>query len=90
MIAWIAVNMIWASAAMLLVLAIRAPVARLFGAGPAYALWIIPLFRLVMPPLPALGADLPLLPAPDLILALEGTAAPLPRHDSSGRSPVKR
>lgn len=85
MIAWIAINMIWASAAMLLVLAIRAPVARLFGAGPAYALWIIPLFRLVMPPLPALAADLPLLPAPDLILALEGTAAPLPPEGGPGQ-----
>ena len=30
--------MVWASLVMLLVLAVRRPVARLFGAGPAYAL----------------------------------------------------
>jgi len=86
MSAWLVDNMIWASAMMLLVLAIRRPAAYLFGAGPAYALWIIPLFRLVMPPLPAIGAELPaLLPAPSLILALEGTAAPLPPDGGPGQ-----
>jgi beta-lactamase regulating signal transducer with metallopeptidase domain len=35
---------------MLLVLVIRRPVARLFGAGVAYALWLIPALRLVAPP----------------------------------------
>lgn len=86
MSAWLIDNMIWASAMMLLVLAIRRPAAHLFGAGPAYALWIIPLLRLVMPPLPAFGAELPaLLPAPSLILALEETAAPLPPDGGSGQ-----
>ena len=37
MTGWLAGNMAWASVAMLLVLAVRRPVARLFGAGPAYA-----------------------------------------------------
>lgn len=41
-----------ASLLTLLVLAIRRPVARHFGAGIAYALWLLPLARLVMPPLP--------------------------------------
>ncbi len=36
----------------LLVLAIRKPVARHFGAGIAYALWLLPVARLVLPPLP--------------------------------------
>ena len=36
----------------LLVLAIRKPVARHFGAGTAYALWLLPLARLALPPLP--------------------------------------
>ena len=40
---------------MLLVLAIRRPVRRLFGAGPAYALWLVPALRLVVPPLAVLG-----------------------------------
>lgn len=86
MTAWLIANMIWASLAMLVVLAIRQPAARLFGAGPAYALWLIPLLRLVMPPLPWFGADLPaLLPASDLIVALEETAAPLPPYGGPGQ-----
>ena len=36
----------------LLVLAIRKPVARHFGAGTAYALWLLPVARLALPPLP--------------------------------------
>ena len=36
----------------LLVLAVRKPVARHFGAGIAYALWLLPFARLVLPPLP--------------------------------------
>ena len=35
-----------------LVLAVRKPVARHFGAGTAYALWLLPVARLVLPPLP--------------------------------------
>ncbi len=37
----------------LLVLAIRRPFARRFGAKAAYALWMLPLVRFVMPPLPS-------------------------------------
>ncbi|RIJ23612.1 hypothetical protein D1224_04940 [Henriciella barbarensis] len=36
-----------------LVLIVRRPFARQFGAKAAYALWLVPLARLVMPPLPA-------------------------------------
>lgn len=36
----------------LLVLAVRKPVARHFGAGIAYALWLLPIARLLLPPLP--------------------------------------
>lgn len=38
---------------MLLVLLIRKPFARRFGAKAAYALWLVPLARFVIPPLPA-------------------------------------
>lgn len=38
---------------MLLVLLIRKPFARRFGAKAAYALWLVPLTRFVVPPLPA-------------------------------------
>jgi len=51
---WILQNMAAASLVMLVVLAIRIPVARAFGAGWAYALWLLPLFRLLLPPLPSL------------------------------------
>ena len=36
-----------------LVLLVRKPVAKRFGAGAAYALWSLPLIRLVLPPLPS-------------------------------------
>ena len=36
----------------ILVLVVRKPVARHFGAGIAYALWLLPVARLVLPPLP--------------------------------------
>lgn len=36
-----------------IVLAIREPVARRFGANMAYALWLLPALRLIMPPLPS-------------------------------------
>ena len=36
-----------------IVLLVRRPFARQFGAKAAYALWLVPLARLFMPPLPA-------------------------------------
>ena len=59
MTAWIVENMVLATAAMLLVLLVRKPVASLFGAGAAYALWLIPPLRLILPPIPALDAPIP-------------------------------
>lgn len=50
---WLVGNLVWTSVLLALVLAIRLPFARVFGAGPAYALWLLPAFRLVAPPLPA-------------------------------------
>lgn len=41
------------------VLLLRNPVARLFGPRAAYALWLAPLLRLVVPPLPSAPAILP-------------------------------
>ena len=71
---WLAANLVWASATMLLVLAVRRPVARLFGAGAAYALWLLPAARLVLPPTAALDAAVgELVPAIDTIIALDGS-----------------
>jgi beta-lactamase regulating signal transducer with metallopeptidase domain len=78
--AWFAENMLWASAAMLLVLAIRRPVASLFGAGISYALWLIPAVRLIAPPGEWLtmlsGTSLPSLPPLLVTIDLAGEAAP--------------
>ena len=48
----LAVNLIGASVLVAVVLLIRTPVARTFGARAAYALWLAPALRLVIPPLP--------------------------------------
>jgi bla regulator protein BlaR1 len=63
MIAWAVESLIAVSLLMLLVLAVRGPVARLFGAEWAYALWLLPLLRLMLPPLPfAAGEILSVIP----------------------------
>jgi bla regulator protein blaR1 len=73
--AWLVQNMAAASLVMLAVLAIRIPVARAFGAGWAYALWLLPLARLLLPPLPSLAVDLPsLVPALEILVPVEGAA----------------
>ncbi len=54
MIAWMLETMVAASLLMLLVLAVRRPVAELFGAQWAYALWLLPVL-------------LPLLPVPEFL-----------------------
>lgn len=52
MIGWAVETFVATSLLMLLVLAIRAPVRRSFGPTMAYALWLLPVLRLAMPPLP--------------------------------------
>jgi beta-lactamase regulating signal transducer with metallopeptidase domain len=72
---WIVQNMAAASLVMLVVLAVRLPVARAFGAGWAYALWLLPLLRLLLPPLPALpfSAEMPAL---EILVPVTAAAAP--------------
>ena len=52
MISWLLDTLLGVTLLMLLVLAVRRPVARFFGAGWAYALWLLPPMRLLLPPLP--------------------------------------
>ena len=86
MIAWLLANMAWASAAMLLILALRRPFARLFGAGPAYALWLVPVLRLALPPLPAFAPEMPnLVPSETLVVFAADAAAPLPPEGGPGQ-----
>lgn len=49
---WLVSNALIASLLIIVVLAIRRPVAQLFGARAAYALWLAPALRLILPPLP--------------------------------------
>jgi beta-lactamase regulating signal transducer with metallopeptidase domain len=81
-LSWLLENLVWASAAMLLVLAIRRPVARYFGAGVAYGLWLVPALRLVAPPADWIAQffNTPLPSLPPLLLLAEagGEAAPPP------------
>ena len=52
MIGWALETLAASTALMLLVLALRRPVAAAFGARIAYALWALPALRLLLPPLP--------------------------------------
>lgn len=54
MIAWLVETLIVTTALVLLVLVLRNPVRQTFGAKVAYALWMLPALRLVMPPVTAL------------------------------------
>ena len=49
---WLAGNLLVASLLVVAVLLLRRPVASWFGARAAYALWLAPALRLVLPPLP--------------------------------------
>ncbi|MGB5076963.1 MAG: M56 family metallopeptidase [Sphingorhabdus sp.] len=46
---WLFDSLVVTSLLMAIILIIRRPVAKLFGPGVAYALWLIPAFRLLMP-----------------------------------------
>ncbi len=48
---WLADTLIVTGLLIVAVLLLRRPVARLFGAQTAYALWLLPLLRLILPPL---------------------------------------
>lgn len=52
MIAWALETFVATTLLMLLVLGLRSPVRRHFGPYMAYALWMLPVARLMMPPLP--------------------------------------
>ncbi len=78
MIAWAVETLIATAILMLVVIAIRTPVAKALGPHIAYALWLLPAFRMILPPLPDTVAPqaLHMLPSPiDLELLL---MAPIP------------
>lgn len=75
MIDWLIETSIAVTFLMLLVLAVRRPVAHFFGAGWAYALWALPALRLVLPPLHLLGDGFPSLLPSSAPVAVEADAA---------------
>jgi beta-lactamase regulating signal transducer with metallopeptidase domain len=86
MTSWLAETFVTVTLLLLLVLAVRGPVARVFGAGWAYALWAVPALRLLLPPLPQLLPELALPAAVvNLPATVVGGAAPLPVEAGSGQ-----
>ena len=67
---WLLDTLVWTGALIALVLVIRRPVARHFGAPTAYALWGLPLLRLLLPPI-VLPASLAPPPAPVAAVEVE-------------------
>lgn len=75
---WLLDTLLWTGAALALVLLLRRPVARHFGPQVAYALWILPLARLLLPPfvLPAQFAPVATARGDQGMLVLVSDAAP--------------
>lgn len=59
---WVVEALVASAVLMLAVLVLRAPVRRAFGAQLAYALWALPVLRLLLPPLPAQWTEAAVLP----------------------------
>lgn len=55
MISWLIEALFASTVLMAAVLLLRGPVRKAFGAQIAYALWLLPVLRLLLPPLPAAG-----------------------------------
>ena len=54
---WLIEALIGSSVLMVAVLLLRRPVRKAFGADVAYALWLLPVLRLALPPLPSAWHD---------------------------------
>ncbi len=88
-------TLLWTGALIALVMLLRRPVARYFGAGAAYALWFLPLARLLIPPftLPAWMRPLAqtseeTLAASEPVFALEPDAVVLPLAEPGMSAPT--
>lgn len=78
MTVWLIETLYAVTVLMLLVLAVRRPVAHFFGAGWAYALWLLPALRFVLPPFQLFGTVIPsvLPPVPAAVPPVQTAAAP--------------
>jgi beta-lactamase regulating signal transducer with metallopeptidase domain len=84
-IAWLVETAVAVTLLMLIVLVLRGPVARSFGAGWAYALWAVPALRLVLPPLPQLAPELSIPPVVFFIPTAAEMTAPSTAEAGSGQ-----
>ena len=91
LIGWAIEALIASAALMLAVLALRSPVRRAFGPHAAYALWLLPVLRLLMPPLPQgwrEAAIAPLAKASETVTVLVIDPMPDPVASSVAVAPV--
>lgn len=70
---WLLDTLAWTAVLIALVLVLRRPVARKFGPQSAYALWLLPFLRLVLPPI-----QLPSWMAPLALVSDEAMTDPVP------------
>ena len=88
MIGWAIETGLAMTALALLVLIIRRPVAQAFGARWAYALWLLPLLRLAMPPVSLLSPDLAATLPPIILDLPDGTGAASPQPAAGGAGDI--
>jgi beta-lactamase regulating signal transducer with metallopeptidase domain len=86
MISWAIETFVASTLLMLVVLAVRRPVARHFGPHIAYGLWLLPALRMLLPPLPETVTPAPLHVLPANVEALLAAAAML--HSNPSVAPV--
>lgn len=72
MTGWIVETLIGTSLLLVIVLALREPVARTFGARVAYLLWLAPALRLVLPPVPESWLPSAVAPVDDIVVTIAG------------------
>ncbi|MEL7190052.1 MAG: M56 family metallopeptidase, partial [Pseudomonadota bacterium] len=89
MMDWFVDTLIWTGILIALVLVIRRPVARWFGAQTAYALWALPALRLLLPPI-ELPASFAPKPQPEESLAApdQNGAIQVLEHETRSLTPV--
>jgi len=78
MIDWLIGTLIATSVLMALVLLVREPVRRQFGPAAAYGLWLIPVLRLIMPPLTSIERAVPVAKPLSVLLRQSATASVMP------------
>lgn len=90
MTGWLVDTLVWTAALIALVLVLRRPVARWFGPQFAYALWVLPMARLLLPPITlpswmAPTADSPPLPPQAFetpVATIDGSGAFMPAMEA--------